>query len=56
MERIDCKDFEKLLQNKNLKKYDVCGICGVSPRTVDRWLEAGVNKIVFEFIKNYRGD
>lgn len=44
-------DIKKYLSERKIKKYDLCGLCAVTPRTVDRWFVDGMPDQYFMMVK-----
>ncbi len=54
--RIKPAELQKLLDNHDLKKYDICKICNCSAATAERYLKYGAPEAQFRLIKLSLGE
>jgi len=51
IEKISAKKFAELRKKLQLSKPEICIICDVCNRTVERWIKSGIPKSMFELIE-----
>ncbi len=54
--RVKPAELQKLLNNHNLQRYDICKICNVSAATAERYLKHGIPEAQYRLMRLSLGD